>query len=296
MNYDGKVAFLFENSDFDKFYEDRLVQSFNFFGVENVFSANEILNDTGRPLYIESITKYDKCVTLIRTNDKTALTAFLKYRRQEIISTKGKLIENYPLIFLPSDLEYSKLIEIAKENPTDNLNADNIFITGYTGREDNSKSINYKGNYTNHFLDASDFKFTYILSLFDYIQEAFEKYPTNNIYTLLSYIYSEPIPYPGGTMYLTANHYISVPFYFVTLDGKIADHTGGVEEFGYGKVINTIEADTDFRESGYYNQIDSIKCNFLENSVDGMNELELFPIGFLLNMENYKNKDRKSVV
>lgn len=254
-----------------------------------MFSANEILNDTGRPLYIDTITKYEKCVTLIRTNDKTALTAFLKYRREQIITGKGKLIENYPLIFLPSDLEYSTIIEIAKDN-ADPLNEDNIFITGYTGREDNSKSIDYKANYTGHFLDARDFKFTFTLALLDYIQEAFEKYPTNNISTLLSYIYSEPIPYPGGTMYLTANHYISVPFYFVTLNGKVPDYTASTPEFGYGDVKNTIEADTDFRESGFYNQIDSVKCNFLENSENGQNALELFPIGFLLNMENYKNK------
>lgn len=285
--YDAKVAFLFENTDLDKFYEERLLDAFDFFGVQNVFNASEILDtDERKDKYIEAITKYDKCVTLIRTNSPDKVKELLEYRKNKIVTDLGKRIENYPIFYLPSDLEYQTLNSIADANELDNHN---YFITGFTGQEDeNNKTLEYQANYTDKFVDARDFKMSYILALLEYIEETSVKYPTNNIYTLLSYIYSSPIPYPGGTMYLTFNHYISVPFYFVELNGKKIDTSAN--EVGYGPVKYMIEAETDFRVDQFYNRIDKSTCNFLENSVDGNVELDIFPIGFVMNMEQYKNK------
>lgn len=225
---------------------------------------------------------YKKCLVLVRCDDQSDINSLLQ--QQSILGVTGNDLRNFPVVFLPGSINYADISTIMNKEK-------NIFITSYTGFETNDKATYYKGNYTDHFNDARDAMFSYIFALLDEIQYIAETYPSNKIYPLLSLLYNQPIEYPGGTMYLTSNNYISVPFKFVELNADSPDYTLDPKKYGYNEeIMYIIEASTDFRVAEFYNAIDTENCDFLENSVDGSSTLEMFPIGFVLDMDSYKNK------
>lgn len=252
------------NKELDDFYFERFVNTSHLFGAEIVY------NYTGGTTfdvneYISTLEKYDKVATL-STFQQTDLVNVLDKRYNKFSSK----LDNYAIVYIPGGINFKDLLSTSQES----YKAGTFFASGYVGNEADPNDYKTKYSLTN----PDDYKNVVLIGILDELFSITKKYPATDIYTLISLMYSKPIKYLGGEMYLLVNHYISTPLYLISYNGA-----SSVD------IISTIQAGTFFLPSETYGSLETDSCNFLSDD-DGKKTISYLPIAFILDMADYKMK------
>lgn len=244
------------DKEYDQFYMERFEFSAHFYGIDIIYNATESTYDKVK--YLDALKNYTKTATL---------TTFGKTKIENIINDRDPIYntEKHPIAYLPGGISYGDVDE--------NKNKNNFYISGFVGNENDPNYI--IGNYSLD-KDPSSFDKAVFIGILLKLNEQRIKYPATEIHTFLSLLYNDPIEYLGGKMYLLPNHYLSTPFYLVSIKTK---------EISY-----TIRAKTTFNPKQYYGKVETEGCNFLESPEDGIETLSYLPIGFVIRMTDYKMK------